>query len=76
VDGFTNELRRVEDPDLHLLVTPNPDGWSLSGLFDFEPAMHTRAAPIKHPDEVYQLAYGSTAIMSTMPTTRLPGGTT
>jgi hygromycin-B 7''-O-kinase len=23
----------------HLLVTPNPDGWSLSGLFDFEPAM-------------------------------------
>ncbi len=23
----------------HLLVTPHPDGWSLSGLFDFEPAM-------------------------------------
>jgi hygromycin-B 7''-O-kinase len=27
----------------HLLVTPTPDGWSLSGLFDFEPAM--RGAP-------------------------------
>src|SRR6266540_6223054 len=23
----------------HLLVTPHPDGWSLSGLLDFEPAM-------------------------------------
>jgi hygromycin-B 7''-O-kinase len=23
----------------HLLVIPRPDGWSLSGLFDFEPAM-------------------------------------
>jgi hypothetical protein len=23
----------------HLLVTPHADGWSLSGLFDFEPAM-------------------------------------
>jgi hypothetical protein len=74
--GSRKELRRVEDPDIHLLVTPNPDGWSLSGLFDFKPAMHTRAAPNKHPDEVYQLDYCSTAIMSTMPTTRLPGGTT
>jgi hygromycin-B 7''-O-kinase len=23
----------------HLLVSQHPDGWSLSGLFDFEPAM-------------------------------------
>jgi hypothetical protein len=37
--GSRNGLRRVEDPDIHLLVTPNPDDWSLSGLFDFEPAM-------------------------------------
>jgi hygromycin-B 7''-O-kinase len=27
----------------HLLVTPHPDGWSLSGLFDFEPAMRGAA---------------------------------
>jgi hygromycin-B 7''-O-kinase len=35
--GSRNGLRRV--PDIHLLVNPNPDDWSLSGLFDFEPAM-------------------------------------
>jgi hygromycin-B 7''-O-kinase len=37
--GSRSGLRRVEGPNIHLLVTPNPDGWSLSGLFDFEPAM-------------------------------------
>jgi len=37
--GSRSGLRPVEGPNIHLLVTPNPDGWSLSGLFDFEPAM-------------------------------------
>jgi hygromycin-B 7''-O-kinase len=27
----------------HLLVTPHPDGWSVSGLLDFEPAMRGAA---------------------------------